>query len=147
MVATMTVDRGAMRAAADTASLLATDFADYLVAKRMPFRQAHGVVASMSRDAVLSGRSIKDLTLEELKGYSELFEGDVLGIDADSSIDDRKVEGGTARSQVEVAIVTARRSIEAGIEESTSAVGGRHSGEIGAYLRRFRSMGSAGRDS
>ena len=133
--------------AVGTAGLLATDFADYLVGKRMPFRQAHGVVAAMASDAVSSGRSIKDLTLEELKGYSDLFEEDVLGIDADSSIDDRKVEGGTARSQVEGAIVAARRSAEAGVEESTAAVGGRLSGEIDAYLRRFRSIGSAGRDS
>ena len=147
MVATMTVDRGAMRAAAETGSLLTTDFADYLVGKRMPFRQAHGIMASMAGDAASSGRSIKDLTLEELRGYSDLFEEDVLGLDADSSISDRTVEGGTARPQVEGAIVAARTSIEAGVEKSTSAVGGRLSGEIDAYLRRFRSMGSAGQDS
>ena len=145
MVTTMTVDRGAMRAAAETGGLLATDFADYLARKQMPFRQAHGVMASMARDAASSGRSIKDLTLGELKGYCELFEEDVLGLDADSSIDDRNVDGGTARSQVEAAIVAARRSVEEGMEESTAAVGGRLSGEIDAYLHRFRSMHQGGR--
>ena len=147
MVASMTVDRGAMRAAAETGSLLATDFADYLVGRGMPFRQAHGIMASMARDAASSGRSIRDLTLEELRGYSELFEEDALGLDADSSIDDRDVEGGTARSRVEAAISAARSSVEAGIEESTAAVGGRLSGEIDEYLRRFRSMGPGGRNA
>ena len=144
MIATMTVDGGAMRAAAETGSLLATDFADYLVGKRVPFRQAHGIMAAMARDAASSGRSIGDLTLEELKGYSELFEEDVLGLDADSSIDDRNVEGGTARPRVEAAISAARRSVEAGIEESTAAVGSRNCGEIDDYLKRFRSMGPRG---
>jgi argininosuccinate lyase len=112
MVSTMTIDRDAMRAAADSGGLLATDYADYLVNKGMPFREAHGVLARIARDASEAGLSIKDMAVRDLKKYSDLFEDDVSAIDADSAIDARDVEGGTARVRVAAAIAAARADLD-----------------------------------
>lgn len=57
--------------------LLATDVADYLVARGMPFRQAHEVVGAMVRQLLTDGRDLEALTLEEWRAFSPLFEEDV----------------------------------------------------------------------
>ncbi len=112
MVDSLTVNRDAMRAAADGGGLLATDYADYLVKKGMPFREAHGVLARIAAAAAGAGKSIKDLAVEDLKNHSGLFEDDVLAINADSAIDARDVEGGTARVRVAAAIAAARADLD-----------------------------------
>jgi argininosuccinate lyase len=68
------------RAAAERAAsglLLATDVADYLVARGVPFRDAHEVVGALVRRLVREGRSFDDLTLDEWRSYSPLFDADV----------------------------------------------------------------------
>jgi argininosuccinate lyase len=58
--------------------LLATDVADYLVGKGLPFRRAHELVGAMTRRLLAEGRDFESLPLVEWRGYSELFDADVI---------------------------------------------------------------------
>jgi argininosuccinate lyase len=88
--------------------LLATDVADYLVRKGMPFREAHGMVGRLVAYAEDSGRELRELTLEEYRRFSDLFEPDVREIDVWTSVRSRDVIGGTAPRRVAQALRRAR---------------------------------------
>ena len=113
MISTMCIDAGRMREAAESGYVLATDIADYLVHKGMPFREAHGVVARLSAAALEQGKGFHELSLETYRGLSDLFAEDVLGITVDSSIAARNVPGGTSPAQVVRAIADAKAALEA----------------------------------
>jgi argininosuccinate lyase len=81
--------------------LLATELADYLVMKGVPFREAHGITGRIVRAALDQGREITDLSLEALQGYSGRIAQDVFTrLTAVAAIDHKSQIGGTARSQV-----------------------------------------------
>jgi argininosuccinate lyase len=81
--------------------LLATELADYLVMKGVPFREAHGITGRIVRAALDQGREITDLSLETLQGYSGRIAQDVFTrLTAVAAIDHKSQIGGTARSQV-----------------------------------------------
>ena len=101
-----------MREAAQGSYVLATDIADYLVDRGMPFREAHGVVARLSQYAVGRDVQFEQLTLQEYRDFSELFDEDVLSITVDSSVAARDVRGGTAPGRVQQAITEARSELE-----------------------------------
>ena len=85
-----------MRAALDDA-MLATDLADYLVRKGIPFREAHHISGQVVRLAEDKKVSLSAITLEELKNISGVFEDDVDSIyDFDASVERRSVMGGTS---------------------------------------------------
>ncbi|MBF6567998.1 MAG: argininosuccinate lyase [Candidatus Binataceae bacterium] len=85
-----------MRLAAGGFSL-ATDMAEYLVRRGLPFREAHGVIGKMVRELAAAGRSLEDLSLGELQGYSKLFAVDSIKIlSVDHSLAARSVIGGPA---------------------------------------------------
>jgi argininosuccinate lyase len=88
--------------------LLATDVADYLARKGMPFREAHNLVGRLVAFAEDEKRDLGRLTLEEYRRFSELFEADVLEIDVWSSVRSRDVIGGTAPRRVSAALRRAR---------------------------------------
>ena len=113
MIAKMSISPGRMREAAQGSYVLATDIADYLVDRGMPFREAHGVVARLSQHAVERGVQFEEITLDEYRGFSTLFEEDVLDISVDSSVAARDVPGGTAFRRVRQAISEARDELEA----------------------------------
>jgi len=113
MVASMELDRERLGQAAGDGAMLATDLADYLVARGMPFREAHGVVARISAEAQEQGTGLHELPLQALKRHSELFDADALSISARSSVDARDVPGGTGSSRVEQAVAAARAALEA----------------------------------
>jgi argininosuccinate lyase len=94
----------AMRDAADQNYSLATDIADYLVSKGMPFRRSHGVVNSLVRSAEVSKKSLSEMTLEEYQAFSPLFDTDVFKITLDSALAARDVRGGTAPQRVKEAL-------------------------------------------
>lgn len=125
MLAGMEVDRERMRHAAEGGTLLATDFADYLVRKGMPFRQAHTMVAHLCRYALSQGKGLRDLTLEELRRFSPLFGEDVRQIDARASAQARDVPGGTAPTQVQAQLAQARQCWEQGKREDPTPEGAR----------------------
>ena len=112
MVPTMELDLDRLCQAAGAGYVLATDVADYLVAKGMPFREAHGVVSRLSAHAAEKGKRLNELPLEIYRGFSPLFDDDVLSITVESSVKARDIPGGTAFSQVERAIAAARASLE-----------------------------------
>ena len=112
MIGKMRIVPERMREAAQGSYVLATDIADYLVDKGMPFREAHGVVARLSQYAVERGVQFERLSLDEYRDFSALFDKDVLAISVDSSVAARDVPGGTAFSQVRQAITEARSELE-----------------------------------
>ncbi|HLF71008.1 MAG TPA: argininosuccinate lyase, partial [Dehalococcoidia bacterium] len=89
-------------------TLLATDIADYLTKKGMPFREAHHAVGRLVASMEAAGKELSQLTLADYKRQSELFEADVLEIDVWSSLRSRDVPGGTAPKRVSAAIRRAR---------------------------------------
>ncbi len=107
MVPLLRFKRGAGRRAAG-GPLLATDVADYLVVKGLPFREAHGVVGRLVMYCEAQGKSIERLELADFKRFSPLFEEDVKEIDVWSSVRARDVPGGTAPGRVSQAIRRAR---------------------------------------
>jgi argininosuccinate lyase len=86
--------------------LLATDLADYLVMKGLPFRMAHEVVGRIVQSCIENKRRLDDLTSEELKSYSELFDRDLKDyISVEGSVNRKDQAGGTARIRVEKRIM------------------------------------------
>ena len=113
MYESLELDGARLRRAAEASHVLATDIADYLVARGMPFREAHGVSARLSIHASSTGRTLSDLSMDDYRQFSDLFAGDVLEITVDSSIEARDVPGGSASAQVERAIEAAEQALEA----------------------------------
>ena len=108
VIRTLKLNPDKMRAALDE-DMLATDLADYLVHKGMPFRQAHHVSGRAVRLAGERGIGLSKLTLEDLRGLSELFEADAADVfNFDASVARRKAIGGTAPEAVRQQIETAR---------------------------------------
>jgi argininosuccinate lyase len=101
-----------MREAAGASYSLATDIADYLVKRGMPFREAHGVVGGLVREADARGCELNQLPFETYQSANSLFERDVLAIDVDSSIASRDVTGGTAPGRVRAAAGLLRKALE-----------------------------------
>jgi len=110
------VDR--MRQAAEESDVLATDIADYLVARGLPFREAHIVVSDLTHEATAAGKRLDGLSLDDYRAASPLFEADVLEINVDSSIAARDVPGGTAPARVEEALGDARARLAAGLQDA-----------------------------
>lgn len=108
----ITVKPDAMRAAALQGYATATDLADYLVKKGLPFRDAHEAVALAVRTCVDRGCDLSDLSLDELRKFSALIENDVFGVlTLEGSVAARNHIGGTAPDQVRAAIAYARKQI------------------------------------
>ncbi|MEQ1592980.1 MAG: argininosuccinate lyase [Thiobacillaceae bacterium] len=112
MLRGVTVKPEAMRAAVLQGFATATDLADYLVKKGMPFRDAHEVVARAVRAADQSGRDLADLSLAELQAFSADIADDVFAVlTLEGSLAARNHLGGTAPEQVRAAIKRARLRI------------------------------------
>jgi len=106
------VNKEAMRTAATEGFATATDLADYLVKKGMPFRDAHEVVALAVRHAVDKGCDLSDLSLAELQKFSTQIAEDVYQVlTLEGSLASRDHIGGTAPAQVKQAIARARKSL------------------------------------
>ena len=105
MVGAITVKPETMRQAALQGYATATDLADYLVKKGLPFRDAHEAVARAVRFCVEKGCDLSDLTLEQMRSFSDLIDPDVLDIlTLEGSVSARNHIGGTAPDQVKNAI-------------------------------------------
>jgi len=103
----------AMAAALKQGYATATDLADYLVKKGLPFRDAHEAVARAVRAAETKGCDLADLSLAELQGFSALIGDDVFAVlTVAGSLAARDHVGGTAPHQVRAAIERARRRLE-----------------------------------
>ncbi|UCD10245.1 MAG: hypothetical protein JSU79_00720 [Dehalococcoidales bacterium] len=111
MISTVKVNSERMEKAAGEGYILATDLADYLVKKGTAFRDAHGVVARLVTYAVQNNKNLDELSLDEYKEYSPLFEDDITSISVKASLAARDNPGGTAPSQVEKALEKAKELI------------------------------------
>lgn len=99
----------AMRAAALEGFATATDLADYLVRKGVPFRDAHEVVARAVREAEATGCDLSGLPLKVLKGFSSAIDEHVYrALTLEGSVASRSHSGGTAPAQVRAAVARAR---------------------------------------
>ena len=112
MLATASFHADRMAASLKNDFILATDLADYLVKKGMPFREAHGVVARLVAYAETARRSLGQLSLSELKTFSSLFVEDAASIDIAASLASRNVTGGTSLKQVARQLRRAKKIIE-----------------------------------
>jgi argininosuccinate lyase len=113
MLRGITVDQSAMRLAAAEGFATATDLADYLVKKGLPFRDAHEAVARAVRHAEAQNCDLADLSLADLKAFSSLVEADVFEVlTLEGSLASRNHIGGTAPRQVREAVGRARASLE-----------------------------------
>jgi argininosuccinate lyase len=109
MVKTIKANAGRIRDAIKKDYILATDIADYLVKKGLPFREAHGVVAKLSKYAINQDKSFHELSLSEYQNFSTLFSEDVYDVTLESSVAARNIIGGTAPEQIEAQIKRARK--------------------------------------
>jgi argininosuccinate lyase len=113
LVATgITVDGDRMRAAAREGHATATDLADYLVRKGVPFRDAHEAVARAVREAETRRVDLSELPLADLRRFAKQIDGDVHDVlTLEGSIASRDIPGGTAPSRVRAAIAAAREAL------------------------------------
>ena len=112
MVPGITVKAGNMRAALDLGFATATDLADYLVKKGLPFRDAHEAVARAVRAAEQQGCDVSELSLAELQAFSPLVADDVFAVlTVEGSLASRNHIGGTAPEQVRAAIARRRKEL------------------------------------
>ena len=111
MLPALTFNLERMRLAAGESYSLATDVADYLVKKGMPFRDAHGVVGGLVRECESRRCELHELPFEVYSSASALFERDILALDVEASIAARDVPGGTAPDRVREAAATLRRAL------------------------------------
>ncbi len=101
MIKTMKVRADRMRKGATGGFTNATDVADYLVKKGVPFRSSHGIVGRMVAKAVETNRDLDEFSLEEFKEFSELIEEDIYeAIDVSTCVAERNIPGGPAKEQV-----------------------------------------------
>ena len=112
LITGLTINRAALTRAAESGFLLATELADYLVTKGLPFREAHEVTGRIVRDCVDGARDLRNMTLSDLRGYSQLFEKDVLDtITLEGAIERKSQIGGTARTRVEARLKVLEKSL------------------------------------
>ena len=120
MILTMTVNVDKMQQAVSKDFSNATDLADYLVRKGLPFRQAHEVVGKCVAYAILNDKFLPEITLEEYKGFSDLFEEDLLvALEPYNCVAARKSYGGPAFTENEKQFVIGDEVIAA--QEKTLA--------------------------
>ena len=106
MIATMTVKKDNMLKGSKGGFTNATDVADYLVKKGLPFREAHAVVGRMVFYSIEHDKALDDLTMDE---FSDIIEDDIYNaISMETCVNDRKVIGGPAKEVVEKAIADAK---------------------------------------
>ena len=112
MLQTMRVNEARMLAEAGTGFSAATDVADYLAKRGMPFREAHAVVGKLVLECERRGIGLEDLTLAELREASELFGEDVVGtLDPAAIARARTTYGGTGNEAVAAQLAEARATL------------------------------------
>lgn len=101
----MKINRPALQRAVETGGLLATELADYLVTKGVPFREAHAITGRIVRSCLDRQRELRELRLEDLREFSDRFDRDVARrLTVEGAIDRKAQIGGTARRRVETRI-------------------------------------------
>ncbi|MCG8482162.1 MAG: argininosuccinate lyase, partial [Clostridia bacterium] len=112
MIETMTVRKDNMYNAAKTGFMNATDAADYLVSKGIPFRECHGIIGRMVLFCIENSKAIEDLSMEELKGFSDKFDTDIYEkISIESCVEAKQSFGSTSIHSVQYMIEQAKTAL------------------------------------
>jgi argininosuccinate lyase len=112
MLGAITFDRERLAAAATDEFLAATDVADMLVRRGVPFRQAHGIVGGVVRAALEQGKSLSELSREELAEHSPLLDDEFhSALEPRTWLESKVSEGGTAQSRVREQLELARAQL------------------------------------
>ncbi len=113
MIETLTANTDNMKKAAQTGFINATDLADYLVKKGMPFRTAYKISGSIVAKCIKENKVLETLTLEEYREFSDLIDSDVFeDIDLNVCVEKRISEGGTSVSSVEKQIKFVKEKLD-----------------------------------
>jgi argininosuccinate lyase len=114
MLSGLRFDRDRLADASDDEMLAATEIADLLVGKGVPFREAHGIVGDLVRYAVEQKRSLSELRPEELREHSALLDDSYYEVLKRTSwLESKRIEGGTGSAALEHQIGLARETLEA----------------------------------
>lgn len=109
----ISVNKARALAAASSGYMNATELADYLVRKGMPFREAHETVGKIVRRAIESAKELDQLSLAELQSFSPLINDDVhLALSLDQTLTSKSQTGGTSSASVSTALAHARESLK-----------------------------------
>ena len=101
LIRRLTVNRDVLKQAIQGSGMLATEVADYLVTRGVPFREAHAITGRLVRAALDQGRELSDFSLEELQTFSERIEKGLFSrLTVTAAIDRKSQVGGTARTRV-----------------------------------------------
>ncbi|MDD6563772.1 MAG: argininosuccinate lyase [Clostridiales bacterium] len=112
MISTMKINKNNMYEGAKGGFTNATDAADYLVKKGLPFRDAHSVIGNMVFYCIEHNKAIEDLTMEEMQSFSDIIEDDIYdAVSMETCVNDRNVIGGPAKEMTEKAIKKAEAFI------------------------------------
>ena len=112
MVPNLKVNRDSMYAAAKQGYATATDLADYLVNKGLPFRDAHEVVGNAVASGIEQGKDLSEFSLDEMKAFDSRIENDVFDLlSLEGSVNARNILGGTAPAQVLFQVAACRKMI------------------------------------
>lgn len=123
IVGTLSFDYGAMREAAAGNFALATDVADYLVGKGVPFRDSHRIVGELVRECIDAGCTLGDFKLEELRDHSESFDETYYDVvDLDAAVGRKVSYGGTAAGRVRAQLDGAHSRLK-GLEQTVIELG------------------------
>jgi argininosuccinate lyase len=114
MMHTLVFNEGPIQAALSKGYLLATDFADYLVSKGVPFRESHDITGAVVSYAVEQQKGIEELTLAELQSFYPGIENDVQDVfKLENAINQKNLVGGTAQTQVEAELTRLKKELHA----------------------------------
>jgi argininosuccinate lyase len=112
VLANIDIDRARAEVAASEGHMNATELADYLVRKSIPFREAHEIVGRIVMHALAHGKELQALTIEELRSFSSSFDNDVYeALSLESTLSAKSVIGGTSPRRVDEALGLARQSL------------------------------------
>jgi argininosuccinate lyase len=112
VIETLTVNAEKMQAAL-TDEMLATELADYLVMKGIPFREAHHLVGQVVQRALAQKVALRDLLLSDYQEVSDLFQRDLMNwLDFERAVERRDSVGGTARASIEAQLTVAEHLLE-----------------------------------
>jgi len=114
MLATLRINHERMRAGADGGFMAATDLADFLASRGVPFREAHEIVGSLVLACERSGRTLGELSADELAAASPAFGDDARAVlDIEAAVARRTTEGGTAPERVREQLALQREALAA----------------------------------
>ncbi|HNY65625.1 MAG TPA: argininosuccinate lyase [Deltaproteobacteria bacterium] len=113
LLAGMEMNAAALKSSLNEGFITATDVADYLASKGVPFREAHRITGSMVSELLKRGRTLADLSVKDFRKFSETFREDIIEmVKPESSVDRRTSFGGTARDNVRGMILGARARLQ-----------------------------------